>query len=235
MKRYDSDEPRLPGAEQPEERQSLRTFLKGSEIKPLVFVGKCMDYFGMGAVVGFLFGATTMYGISLAGLSPYLKTTLMSQAAGSIVNITATDKPQIPSAPTEPKKIDVHGVVKTAGGKPFDESFQIGVIESVHGPFSKEDASFDLEVPYKNRYQLVVWTLNYGAFRMNALNLDQINEKYQLEPFNFFGHRSGLDENDRDQDSIGDPVTGSKPERRQDLILEIKNPAESRNFARVKF
>jgi len=52
----------LAAANTATKRKSFSTFLIESDFKPLVFAGRCMQYFGVGTVIGVFVGAVFVYG-----------------------------------------------------------------------------------------------------------------------------------------------------------------------------
>jgi len=117
-------------------KKFLAQYLIESDFKPLVFVGKSMQYFGTRTVIvfflGLFIGVISVYGYALSKQSlPFVKVT----------------------------KITLRGKVKTIEGQPL-KAFNIGILDSRHGPFESEDGSFEVRVPFKETYSIVVWPLS---------------------------------------------------------------------------
>ena len=118
-------------------KTSFAQYLIESDFKYLVFIGKSMQYFGKRTLIvfslGLFLGAVSVYGYALSKQSlPFLK-----------------PSPEI-------KKIVLRGEVKTTEGEPV-EAFSIGILDSRHGPFESEYGSFEVRVPFKQTYSIVVW------------------------------------------------------------------------------
>jgi len=135
---------------------SLAQYLIETGIKPLVFVGKSMAYFGVAPVVGFLLGIAITYGYALFNPLPY--------------TIQATKK--------QPK-ISLQGKVLTCENQPL-KLFEVGVLESLHGPF--QEGIFNIDVPYKDKYDLVVWREkgDWVYRHYGGVNLVQAKGEYKL-------------------------------------------------------
>lgn len=148
-------------------KRSVRDLLIASDIKMLVFVGRCMDFFGMGAVLGFLFGGSFVYGYALFEPLPYSR----------LFNPTATAQagPQSPppQAPPKEDKIKIHGIVTTDGTNVVRDAFQVGVVEIVSGEFTNGDGTFHLEVPRQSTYKLAFWKPNYENLRVLEVSLEE--------------------------------------------------------------
>lgn len=111
-------------------KKSFVQYLIESEIRPLIFIGKTMQYFGTKVVVSFVFGVLILYGYALFKPLPY--------------------------ATSHAKTILLHGKVINGEEKPLTD-FVIGVLESKHGPIKREDGSFSIEVPLKSKYSFIIW------------------------------------------------------------------------------
>jgi len=168
MKRHASNTPRIAAfATEPVTRRPLKVFLLESDIKLLVFVGKCMDYFGMGAVAGFLVGASAVYGYALFKELPY---------AGLFVPPKPAPQQFAQSAllmPPKQEKIKIRGVVTTDGTNAVKDAFQVGVVEVLSGEFTNGDGKFHLEVPRQETYKVAFWKPNYENLRVLELSLDE--------------------------------------------------------------
>lgn len=133
-----SDEPKP--AKPLHDRKSLTEYLIQTDIKWLVLAGKSMRYFGTGPVVAFLLGITLTYGYALFKPLPY--------------TVGVHEVPQM---------ISIQGKVLTEENQPM-KSFEIGVLASRHGPF--EGGTFNINVPYRDKYNILVWTIGYGVFKL---------------------------------------------------------------------
>jgi len=139
-------------------RKSFSTFLIESEFKPFVFAGRCMQYFGMGAVVGVLVGAVFVY--VYANFRP------LPLIASPKATETPTPTPTHP--PAQPKTVWLHGVVMS-NDKPVKEQFEIGVLANAdRGPFQAPDGSFSIQVPEaeKGQYLITLWNSGYQKFKL---------------------------------------------------------------------
>lgn len=127
------------------EKKPLANFLLETDIKPLVFLGQCVQYFGLAAVAAFLLGAVSVYGYAcLIKPLPFAKTTEASAA------IPVTQ-------PAQSKMVKLHGVVRDSEGKPVKEAFSVGVLAKQLGPVQNSDGSFALEVPQRDSYDVALW------------------------------------------------------------------------------
>ena len=149
---------------EPSTKRPLRDFLISSDIKLLVFVGKCMDYFGMGAVFGFLFGGSLVYGYALFEPLPYAKRFNPTPQAHAAAPLTLL-------APPKEDKIKIQGVVTTDGTNVVKDAFQVGVVEVVSGEFTNGDGTYHLEVPRQSTYKVAFWKPNYENLRVLELSL----------------------------------------------------------------
>ncbi len=139
----------------PRKRKTLANLLIGSGYKPLAFLGRCVQYFGVGAVVAFLLGAAGVYGYALFRPLPYTK--------------------RLIEPPTQPKRV-LKGVVRGFDNEPMKNEFYIGVLASQHGPFENAAGSYSLEVPQSSQYQIAVWDRGYQTVKMAEYS------EYSAEP-----------------------------------------------------
>ena len=149
----------LAAANTAKKRKSFSTFLIESDFKPLIFVGRCMQYFGVGAVVGFLGGAVFVYGYANFRPLPLI---------ASLKPPTETPTPTPTQPPAQPKTVWLHGVV-TNNDKPVKEQFEIGVLANAYrGPFQAPDGSFSIQVPEaeKGQYLITLWNAGYQRFKL---------------------------------------------------------------------
>lgn len=152
-------------------RKPFAHFLIESEIKPFVFVGRCMQYFGMGAVVGFILGAAALYLYALFYPLPGIARVVTTQV-----------QPQ--SFVDPPQRIRLHGLVINESGKPTTELIKVGILASQHGPI--RDGSFTIDVAPSSSYDIALW--NMGAERMEVyegFSADKDGDKYVLPPLPF--------------------------------------------------
>jgi hypothetical protein len=125
---------------------SLAGFLIDTDLKAFVFLGRCVQHFGFGAVAGFLLGAACVYGYAFFKPLPYA--------------VTAATESKIQPSPTPPapsKTVQLHGWVRDAAGEPIKEAFTVGVLANQLGPVQNAGGSFALEVPRSNSYDVAVW------------------------------------------------------------------------------
>jgi len=147
--------------------KSFSQFLKESDIKPLVFLGKCWQFFGPKCVIAFLVGILSIWLYCLAyplpGYNLFYKNGI------------------------EPKEIILYGNVKIkeeeGGLEPFKNEFQVGVLSGRrHGPFNdteEADGSFSVEVPHLKKYNIVVWNENFTNFRyFGDKDIQKVDNKY---------------------------------------------------------
>jgi hypothetical protein len=132
-----------------------------------------MQYFGTSAVVGFLLGALVVYGYAMFKTLP--GTPLIRQE----------------------RKVSLQGNVLTNDNMPL-KGFKIGILEShAHGPFRTENGSFNIRVPYKDKYSVVVFPINgyYPMMYYGDQNTRVENEGYLLtEPLRNFPINLGIAE-----------------------------------------
>ncbi len=138
----------LAAANTATKRKSFSTFLIESDFKPLVFAGRCMQYFGVGAVIGFLLGAVGVYGYA------FFVKSLPLVSLASEQRPTPTPTP----LPPQPKTVQLHGIVRDALGRPLNAQFWVGVFAKQLGPLQNSDGSFILEVPQSSTYDVALWT-----------------------------------------------------------------------------
>ena len=125
--------------EKPAGRKSLSQYLISTEIWPLALIGKSIDQFGAGPVVGFVFGAAVVY----AG----------ARIAPDRFRVAAA------SAPAEVKKVLIEGRLESDENKSLkDQDVFVGIFQSVSGPISVKDGSFTISAPLGDEYKLAVWT-----------------------------------------------------------------------------
>ena len=161
----------------PEKKKSFAGFLIDSGIMPLVFMGKCVDYFGLGAVVGLLLGAGIVYGVALFRPLPY--------AAVKGPNGQPSPTPTPP--PVEAKRIRLHGFVRGQDDKPVAEPFVIAILASQHGPIRATDGSFSIQVPQSNQYDIAVWNAGYTTVRVYSGYIPEADgEGFTLGSIPFF-------------------------------------------------
>ena len=149
----------LAAANTATKRKSFSTFLIESDFKPLVFAGRCMQYFGVGTVIGVFVGAVFVYGY--ANFRPLPLIVLPKPPIE-----TPTPAPTQP--PVQPKTVWLHGVV-TNNDKPVKEQFEIGVLANAYrGPFQAPDGSFSIQVPEaeKGQYLITLWNAGYQKFKL---------------------------------------------------------------------
>ena len=148
-------------------RKSISDFLKETDFKPLVLVGKAMDYFGKGAVLGFLLGASLVWGYALVEQLPYAGRFAKSLPVPEVAQA------KIPESQKQ-EKITVKGKI-TDGKNGIKTPFQVGVVYLVSGQFAQGNGSFSLELPKQNTYTVAFWKPNYEDFRLLQLELESDN------------------------------------------------------------
>ena len=136
--------------------RSLTTFLLDSDIKSVVFLGKCVQQFGWGAVIGFCLGAAGVYGYAFTAKSLPLVPFTKEQSK---------DPPAPTPAPVVSQRRWLHGDIKSD-----NEDIEIGVLAQRNGPFPS--GSFSMEVPQGDHYQVVLWNPGYRSFRVVELRPD---------------------------------------------------------------
>ena len=142
-------------------KKSLATFLKETEIWPLVLAGRCVEQFGLGTVAGFVLGAACVYGYAVFKILPG------SRAAVAPPNYVTTVSPP-------PKTVVLHGTVKS-----HETQFEIGVLAMRRGPF-QPDGSYSIEVPESDRYLVVGWYPDYSKFKMQDMSPDKSGTLQEL-------------------------------------------------------
>lgn len=162
----------------------LAEFLIESGWKPLVLIGNGMKYFGLGPVLGFLLGI----GVT---------------AAGHYFGLYKL--PPHPVPPPEKVPIHVQGRVLTLENKPL-KSFEVGILVDKQGPF--DNGAFDISVPQKDRYDILVWTPGYKFFKLyGGRSLVTKHGKHSLEDLAGFPANLGIVEGTI-KDHNGAPVAG---------------------------
>ena len=150
------------------ERRSLATFLKESDLKILVFVGKSMDFFGTRAVLAFLFGGFLVWGYALFEQLPYAGRFAKNPMGPVVASAKTTEPPK-------QEKIRIKGTVTTDGTTVVKAPFQVGVVEDVSGEFTQGNGNFYLELPRQSTYKVAFWKANYEDLRVLQLNLEDDN------------------------------------------------------------
>lgn len=119
-------------------KMTLPQYLKSTEVKPLVFIGKSMEFWGTGIVVAFILGIATVYSwAAFRGAPPYF-----------------------PAKSSGVEMVKLTGSVTTLDNKPLD-GYQIGVIDMQ--TVNAKDGTFSIRVPLtrKGSYDLVAWVPGY--------------------------------------------------------------------------
>lgn len=129
-------------ATHPPKNLSLADFLIECDFKPLVFIGRCVRQFGLGAVAGFLLGAVSVYGYAVLRPLPFVR---------------ALGDPVVNPAPVQSRTVKLHGLVRDSEGRPVKEAFNVGVLAKQLGPVQNSDGSFEMEVPQSNSYDVALW------------------------------------------------------------------------------
>lgn len=135
-------------------RGTLARFMLNSDIKPLMFVGKCVQYFGWGAVAGFLLGGVTVYAYAVLKPLPYAKSVTQPM-------VQVTPPPQM-------KTIQLRGRVRDRMGKPLNDRFWVGVLAKQLGPIQNSEGSFTLEVPQSSTYDVALWNTETGTINIST-------------------------------------------------------------------
>jgi hypothetical protein len=136
-------------------KKKFATFLRETEIWPLVLAGRCVEQFGLGTVAGFVLGAACVYGYAVFKILPG------SKAAVAPPEHTTT------VSPAPPKTVVLHGMVKS-----HQTQFEIGILSIRRGPF-QPDGSYSIEVPESDRYLVVGWYPDYSKFKMQDMAPDK--------------------------------------------------------------
>lgn len=150
-----------------EPKGSLAEFLKETGFGPVVFIGKCVQQFGWGAVAGFLLGATAVYGYAVVKPLPYAKS--VSPAIAPIVQ-----------QPPQTKIVQLHGRVRDGKGSPVNERFWVGVLAKQLGPVQNVDGTFTVEVPQSSSYDVALWTAESPVNIYNSFPAEQDGAGYRL-------------------------------------------------------
>ena len=129
---------------EPSKKGSTAQFLKDTGFGPLVILGKCIEQFGLRAVLGGLLGAMSVYGYDVVKGLPYGKAVITQ-----VVPI---------SQPSQPKTVQLHGKVRDGSGSPVNQRFWVGVLAKQLGPVQNSDGTFSLEVPQSSSYDVALWT-----------------------------------------------------------------------------
>jgi hypothetical protein len=137
------------GRDSQHSKKSFAEYLIESDIKLLVFTGKSMHYFGMNVVIGFIAGMVVIYTYALFKPLPYTE---------------GVREKEIVTRP-EKEVIFLQGKVLTLEDKPLN-SYEIGVLESRHGPIVDNQGEFAIKVPHKEKYDILVWTPGYKVFKL---------------------------------------------------------------------
>jgi len=145
------------------EKRNLVTFLIESGLTPLPFVGRCMQFFGMGAVAAFFLGAAGVYGYAVFKILP-----------GTKAAVAPLVQPVPIPTPALPKTVVLHGTVKS-----HETQFEIGVLAIRRGPF-QPDGSYSVEVPESDRYLVIGWYPDYSKFKMQDMSPDKSGTLQEL-------------------------------------------------------
>lgn len=135
--------------------KTITNFLLDSEIKPLVFAGKSLQYFGPGVTIAFFLGILLTYTYALFKPLPYI-----SKSPPETVTLTGKVTSEINEKPIQ--------------------GFEIFIVETKDGPY--HDGIFSIEVAKKKQYNIVVrdrYSLNYYMFA--GYGTDKINDNYNLK------------------------------------------------------
>lgn len=148
--------------------KSFSQLLIESDIKPLVFIGRCIRFFGIKYVIVFFLGALFIWVLAL--FYPLPGYTIFYRQNGIKQN-----------------DILLHGNVKIkkeeGGLEPFKNEFLLGVLlGSRRGPFNdieKADGSFSVEVPLLKKYNIVVWDEEFSNFKyFGDRDVKKVDGKY---------------------------------------------------------
>lgn len=146
---------------------SIVAFFKDTGFGPAVFLGKCVEQFGWGAVAGCLLGAGLVYGYAVVVKPlPYAKSVVVQVAP----------LPQ----PSQPKTVQLHGRVRDGSGSPVNQRFWVGVLAKQLGPVQNSDGTFSLEVPQSNSYDVALWT-SESINIYNGFAAEQDGSGYRLQ------------------------------------------------------
>jgi len=147
-----------PGKTKP----TFTKFMLDSDIKPVIFLGKCVQYFGWGTVGGFLLGVAFLYGYAFVTKSLPLVTFAGEQAKESRGTVTVPTPSPVPMR-------SLRGVVKI-NDKQLIEDIEIGVLSMRPlGPF--QGGEFSIQVPEStdDHYQITLWNMGYQRFKLVEL------------------------------------------------------------------
>ena len=149
--------------------KSLLQILIESDIPYVPTIGKCIQLFGIYAIV-FLIGLFSLWVFvlfrPLPGYNLFYKKGI------------------------EPKEIILYGNVKIkeeeGGLEPFKNEFQVGVLSGRRqGPFNdteEADGSFSLEVHLLKKYNIVVWDEQFSNFRyFGDKDVQRVDGKYEFQ------------------------------------------------------
>jgi|GEM_PF-3213754 len=152
-------------------KRNFAGFLIESDIKPFMFVGKCIQYFGWGTVAGVFLGAICVYGYAVFYKPlPYAKV-----VAEPIV------QPTPPPVVNPPTPVQLHGFVTDADNKPFTESFFIAILAKQHGPEQNPTGWYTMEVPQNGCYDMAFWKLEGVVNRRENLCPEKDGSGYRLD------------------------------------------------------
>jgi len=164
-KSYDHDSNESPKVQRG--RKSFTQFMLDSDLGPVVFVGKCVQFFGWGAVAGFFLGSACVYGYALFKPLPYVK--------AQVVQV------QIPITPPSPSPVLLHGFMTDGDNKPVVDSFFVAVVAKQHGPEQNVQGQYTMEVPPNTCYDLMFWKLEGIVNRRDNLCPEKDASGYRLD------------------------------------------------------
>jgi len=146
-------------------KRNFAGFLIESDIKPFMFVGKCIQYFGWGTVAGVFLGAICVYGYAVFYKPlPYAK---------------VVTEPIVQPTPQN-KTVQLRGLVRNSADEPA-KWFHVGVFANQQGPLTNSDGSFNIEVPQSDSYDVAYWIddQTVGFFQRNPAEPDGNGYKLQ--------------------------------------------------------
>ncbi|HMH42436.1 MAG TPA: hypothetical protein VK557_03055 [Pyrinomonadaceae bacterium] len=152
------------------QKKTFTQFMLDSDVKPVVFVGKCVQYFGWGAVAGFLLGSVSVYGYALIRPLPYAKA-----ATQPIV------QPAVTTAVAQSSPVRLHGYMTDANNRPFTERFWVAVVAKQHGPEFNAQGSYEMEAPQSDCYDVMFWKMEGTVHQVTNQCAEKDGSGYKLD------------------------------------------------------
>lgn len=131
-------------------------------IWPLVLIGRSMNQFGAGPVIGFVIGAAAVYGYA--------------RIAPEHFTVAAA-----PAPPADVKKVLIEGRLESGQNQSIkDQDVFVGIFQSVSGPISVKDGSFTMTAPLMDEYHLAVWTADGKTVKFFTQRVDEDHGRYSF-------------------------------------------------------